>query len=174
MDCYSVLQLRQKTSPTDIVYLPYAAATEQQTFVIGHTELPGYASPHPLLPWPFAPCSLALNNSLLHLTSILSQEQERCLRCKGCSGEKGGVNRSHGLPLCIRLSVLFVGAEMLLVHSRCLSFSRCSPASINRSLYVLHYLRAVVLLHLSPHLQLPLVFICPSYDFLFFFVKVVA
>lgn len=84
---------------------------EQQTFIIRYTvdkadlsgELPGYASgqtasPHPLLPW-----SLALNDSLLYLTSIVNQEQERCLRYKGCSGEKGGENRSQGLPLCICL-----------------------------------------------------------------------
>lgn len=59
-------------------------------------------------------------------------------------------NRSQSLPLCIRLSVLFVGAEMLLVHSRCLSFSCSSPASINRSLSVLQHLGAIVLLHLTP------------------------
>lgn len=118
-------------------------------------ELPGYASgqtasPHPLLPWPPAPWCLALNDSLLYLTSTVSQEEERCLQYKGCSGEKGGENRSQGLPLCICLSVLFVDAEMLLVHARCLSFSCCSPASINRSLCVLHHLRAIELLHLSP------------------------
>lgn len=104
------VQLRQKKSTTDIVYLPYMHF-EQQTFIIRYTvdkadlsgELPGYASgqtasPHPLLPW-----SLALNDSLLYLTSIVNQEQERCLRYKGCSGEKGGENRSQGLPLCICL-----------------------------------------------------------------------
>lgn len=81
---------------------------------------------------------------------------------KGVMEEQRAENRSQSLPLCICLSVLFVGAEMLLVHSRCLSLTCCSPTSINRSLSVLQHLGAIVLLHFTPPqlFTLPLLSLC--------------
>lgn len=61
-------------------------------------------------------------------------------RKRGISSESVSIYVYLGVFVCVAVS-----AVVLQVHSRCLSFFRSSPASINRSLCALQFLRGLVL-----------------------------